>query len=111
MEQYIDELIAAKVKLAETEDKLMAKSRYFKIHHDKLTENTCMLEKLKIENQLLLDSISQLIDEKNRLRVQLEEQNGTQKQISVEQVDTEEDEFRSPDQFLEIPNHDDTTEI
>ncbi|CAG9332143.1 TBC1D12_2 [Blepharisma stoltei] len=110
-EQYITELIAAKIKLAECEDKSISKSRQLKLLSEKLNENSNQLDKARNENQSLLDSVAQLIDEKNSLRVQIEKQSGLTKQFSAEQTDTEEDEYRSPDQFFEIPNDEDTVEV
>ena len=101
MADIVSELIETKMKLAESEDRLMQKVKYLKETSDKVTALESKLNYLESENSSLLDSISQLIEEKNTLRMQLEEASGLKPSMAPEQ-EMEEDEFRSPDQYLPI---------
>ncbi|CAG9323814.1 TBC1D12_1 [Blepharisma stoltei] len=95
MDDFIEELIQTKMKIAESEDKSLAKSKQLKEITEKLTANSSEIEEIQTENESLLQTIAKLIEEKNTLRTQFEEKLEIIKKNSTETTDPEEEDLRS----------------
>lgn len=108
MEDYVGDLIVTKINLAQSEERSLHKDRHIKIHQDLTDKLQAQLLKLSIENTSLLTSISQLVEEKNTLRLQLEDANSYKASTNDS---PEADDFRSADQFLKIPYSEDRLKV
>lgn len=108
MEDYVEDLIVTKINLAQSEERSLHKDRQVKTLQELTDKLQAQLMKLSNENTSLLTSISQLIEEKNTLRLQLEDAIS----YKVSRSDSPEgEEFRSPNQFLEIPYSEDRLKV
>jgi regulator of replication initiation timing len=108
MEEYVEDLIATKINLAQSEERSLHKDRQIKILQELTDKLQAEIMKLSNENTSLMASISQLIEEKNTLRLQLEEANSYK---AAANDSPEGEDYRSPDQFLEIPYSEDRLEV
>lgn len=92
MDDFIEDLIQTKMKIAESEDKLLTKTKQIKEISENLQITSAEIEETKLDNDSLLQSIAKLIEEKNTLRTQKEEKIMLNKKNSVDSLDQDEEE-------------------
>lgn len=100
MSDILQELIECKMKLAESEDRCLDRSKQFNSANHAISRLSLELEKLNSEQKQMQETINLLTVERTSLRRGLKELSGTPIPNKQDSVDTEEEEFRSPNQFF-----------
>ena len=102
MADYISELIECKMKLAESEDRCNEKSKLLHKANKELSELRTELSFLSQKYEECQESIQRLVTEKKSLKLQLDELKDRSIFNKAETQETEEEEYRTPDQYLDL---------
>ena len=105
MADYIPELIECKMKLAESEDRCNEKSNKIRKMAKEISELRLELQEIYQKYEESQEVVQSLISEKKSMKLQLDELKDRSIFSKTETQETEEEEVRTPDQFLEITSN------